>query len=630
MDTETTHRTEPPLLANGVHHLPEQVLIGKSLGLPPVAGAFDDLPAETLDLVCCHLAKVRVEQFPGLDLLAVDEQRVRTGQRDAAVVEVAEERQPALRKGRDAVLLLTVEPRDVVVNQLGRGRIVAHHDEARRNPDVCFLPETKDLLVVAVEGVQRGQQFGRQAQRVQGLGLAASPLGHLLPDMLPQVAELGHVLARYVVRHRHPGKFHDAALDGVHQREVAHGPGKEGPLRVARPAQEERRRGKVQHPVDAELPAHRLQSRNPQPGGLAVLLRFLLFLGRQGALLPLSPIPALRLLAIAVVRLVVDRQDVPDPHQLGHDPLQHLPLGLQGPRRLSPSLEQGTAAPGQIHAFALLEGVVVGDDDPRPGQVREHVRGDQFPAPVVTVRVVGLEHSQPVLDGEAGRDHQEAAGEPAALGPTDRVDGLPSDQHGHDGGLAGARGQLEGEPLQLRVGVVVGAGQMVEKPPAGLARVRRHLGEPDDGLYRFDLAEERTDVAESVAPPVLQQPSSLRRHLPPARVRDVAPPVHLSTNGVDEGRMLVPLSLGGKAPAFVEQDRGLLFRLSPFLPGLWNGRDELGGPSTPDDLLGRLPVLVQLPMARRVLVRRVEHGLVEERMGQDDTSRRFAMGSPEP
>ena len=55
------------------------------------------------------------------------------------------------------------------------------------------------------------------------------------------------------------------------------------------------------------------------------------------------------------------------------------------------------------------------------------------------------------------------------LGPAHGIDRLPGDQHGHDGGLAGAGGQLQRQPHQLRIGVVVGIGQMFEKALAGLA-----------------------------------------------------------------------------------------------------------------------------------------------------------------
>ena len=75
---------------------------------------------------------------------------------------------------------------------------------------------------------------------------------------------------------------------------------------------------------------------------------------------------------------------------------------------------------------------------PRSGS---RVARDQLPAPVVAVRVVRLQHPQPVPDGEAGGDDQEPAGEPPALSPPHRVDGLPRDQHGHHHGLAGTRGE---------------------------------------------------------------------------------------------------------------------------------------------------------------------------------------------
>ena len=49
-----------------------------------------------------------------------------------------------------------------------------------------------------------------------------------------------------------------------------------------------------------------------------------------------------------------------------------------------------------------------------------------------------------------------------AAGAADGVDRLPGDQHGHDGGLAGAGGELQREAHQFGVGVLVGGGQMFE------------------------------------------------------------------------------------------------------------------------------------------------------------------------
>ena len=82
---------------------------------------------------------------------------------------------------------------------------------------------------------------------------------------------------------------------------------------------------------------------------------------------------------------------------------------------------------------------------------------------VVAVRIVRLQDAQAVLDGDAGRDDQEAAGEVLAAGLADGVDRLPGDEHRHDGGLAGAGRQLQREAHQLRVRLVVGGRQVLEQ-----------------------------------------------------------------------------------------------------------------------------------------------------------------------
>ncbi len=71
-----------------------------------VAGALDDLAAEALDLVGRHAAEVVVQRLAGFELLAVDQQRVRARQRVAVLVEVAEQRQPAVLERGGAVVVL--------------------------------------------------------------------------------------------------------------------------------------------------------------------------------------------------------------------------------------------------------------------------------------------------------------------------------------------------------------------------------------------------------------------------------------------------------------------------------------------------------------------------------------------
>ena len=105
-----------------------------------------------------------------------------------------------------------------------------------------LLPELEGLLVVAVEGLERGLQLRREARAGSSVSALPRPfLGIFGADVLPEVAEHGHLAAGDVVGHRHARQLDDAALDGVHQREVAHGPGEERALGIAGAAQEEGR-----------------------------------------------------------------------------------------------------------------------------------------------------------------------------------------------------------------------------------------------------------------------------------------------------------------------------------------------------------------------------------------------------
>ena len=152
-----------------------------------------------------------------------------------------------------------------------------------------------------------------------------------------------------------------------------------------------------------------------------------------------------------------------------------------------------------------------------------------------------------------------------------RVDGLPGDQHRHDRGLAGAGRHLEGEARQVRVGLVVGVGQMVEEAPAG-ARARRHLGQPDGGLGRFHLAEEGADAAEVVVPPVPEQAGGLRGHLP-LGLRQLPPAVDLLADPPDDFRQVVLLAVGPELLRLFVEYEGLLPRplaLSGFGIGVMN------------------------------------------------------------
>ena len=84
IETETTQRIDPPklaVLADGVHDFAKQRHVVEFLAalqlVGQLAAALDDLAAEALDLVGCHVAEIVVQRLAGFELLAVDQQRVR-------------------------------------------------------------------------------------------------------------------------------------------------------------------------------------------------------------------------------------------------------------------------------------------------------------------------------------------------------------------------------------------------------------------------------------------------------------------------------------------------------------------------------------------------------------------------
>ena len=98
---------------------------------------------------------------------------------------------------------------------------------------------------------------------------------------------------------------------------------------------EKRRRRQVHDPCEAKFAVDSFQARDPQPCGLVVLVCIFFVIALQLILIIFS-----RLLAIAVVGLVVQRQNVLQAHQVGHDALEHLPFSFQGVQAFATTLEQ--------------------------------------------------------------------------------------------------------------------------------------------------------------------------------------------------------------------------------------------------------------------------------------------------
>src|SRR5258708_979988 len=96
----------------------------------------------------------------------------------------------------------------------------------------------------------------------------------------------------------------------------------------------------------------------------------------------------------------------------------------------------------------------VSNSSPRPWT------GNWFPVLKVTVRVVRLENAEAVADGQAGCHDQKAASESSTSALPVRVDGLPGNDHCHDGGFTCAGGELQSKTHKLWVGGVVGVGEV--------------------------------------------------------------------------------------------------------------------------------------------------------------------------
>ena len=118
-------------------------------------------------------------------------------------------------------------------------------------------------------------------ERVEFSAFATPLFRHLPSDVLPEVPEDRNVRAGDVVGDRDARELYDPALDGVHQREVRHRPGKERALGIAGAAQKKRRRREVDDAREADLALDRFQAVDPQPGGFLVLLGLLLVLARD-------------------------------------------------------------------------------------------------------------------------------------------------------------------------------------------------------------------------------------------------------------------------------------------------------------------------------------------------------------
>jgi hypothetical protein len=199
----------------------------------------------------------------------------------------------------------------------------------------------------------------------------------------------------------------------------------------------------------------------------------------------------------------------------------------------------------------MLERVVVGDDDLGTPDLGQHLRRNEFTRLIVIVRRARNQHPQPILDRDA-RGHDEEGPREVLRVPPRSINRLPGDEHRHDGRLAAARGHLQGKTEQLRIGLLVGLGNLVEKAPRRRP-LGRDLGQPDDRLYRFELAEERARAGPFFLRPTPMLEKTLRDagHTPVGRIAQITPRANVLADLVDQRVLGVRLKvkarrLGGR------------------------------------------------------------------------------------
>ena len=245
--------------------------------------------------------------------------------------------------------------------------------------------------------------------------------------------------------------------------------------------------------------------------------------------------------------------------------------------------------------------------------VGDEVRGDEFARRVVAFRVLGLQHAQPVADGDAGRDDEKTPAEPAAARRAHRVGRVPGDQHRHDGGLAGPGRHLHRQAEEFRVGCGV-AGFEMGADRAVLRSAGRDL-EPDDRLDRLDLAKERADARKLMRAPVGEKPRRGRGDAPVRRIGQSAPARDVVADFVDDRSRIVFL-LSRRTIVPVAESQGALGCAPRLHSRHGDGRDDLRpSPSFDRGDVERLPVVVQRMMKARRLVRAVQDWLFEKRGG---------------
>ena len=172
---------------------------------------------------------------------------------------------------------------------------------------------------------------------------------------MPEIAIDGCLACHRIVCNRDARYLSDAALNRVDEREIGDNPRKKHAFReslpvrclltIARAAEKEGSRGQIVNRFDAEFRLHCLQSANPQPRAILVRYAFSRCLFRP----------------VAVMRFIVEHNDIPLPTERAANPAHHLIVGfIELCRAFAKNLP---AEPTHVGIFSMLECVVVRDDN---------------------------------------------------------------------------------------------------------------------------------------------------------------------------------------------------------------------------------------------------------------------------
>jgi hypothetical protein len=557
------------------------------------------LVLEPLDLQMGGGLEVVLHALAALELVRIDEHGVRLVDPLLVLVHVGEQSEVALAEPHRFVGLRDLDAGDPFVDELRDRRVRADDDEHRWGGGfvaVALLPFPEALLVAAVQALERTDE-GVGRDPVGGVVGLLQLLRERLSDVVPQRA-VDDISVDGVVVDRQARDLHDAGFDGVHEREVAHHPGEDEALVVARTLEIEGRGGQVVDRLDPHLLllADRLEALEPHAGIRVALGRFLLVLGVEDDLV------GDRTVLIAVVRFVVDDDDLAlAPAALGpaaeiaQHAGDHLIVGLLELVGLVGVAGEELLGVGgdalELLGVPELEGVVVRDGDLGLLEGAPEIVRDEVALAVVVLVVAGVEHAQAIADGDARGDDEEPLGEAGVLRGEDLVDGLPGDEHRHHHGLARARRHLQAEAREAVV--VLGVLVVQACAEVRVAVAAGHLGEEDRRLGGLTLAVEDAVFAVWVGP-VLEQLAGVRGD---ALVLADPPQIDLVADVIDERVDLA--SLTGQ----IEVERLLSDLLALLLRG---DRDErFAGPAALVDDAGR-SARPDLEVRARCLVGRVE------------------------